>query len=512
MSNKNLVKSMLIGATVFLVGCSEIVALPSNNSSALMNVTDLEKNIYEVVYEGLRNSGTLNNQVLDDVLYTIAKDKFGDYETVLMDVSKEDLKDKIQIRINEKLYGLISTGSYETRNRFFEERFANYVERQLYRLNVTEGQEPEFNEDFLFPAPSVRAIEDGSIVNEAINVEYYTDFIKGELVPAIYRELLVEEYVLNEDYSSLGRTYARKVNYIALRVSDNYPEAVKYLMDTFIDQYILADTPVGEADLEMLARAYKGVDLNDEEIDLLVDAGLLVGEGDNKTLRGELQDEYAKINIDPLLTDKAVESDFTGNGQYTPEKGLAIKEDTLSKRDLTTDGWYIKNGGLTSLPTAIRDRLFNIGVANALDRDSLLDEILDETFTGTSTQTNTFVRRLNGRYYLIPQTSQQGDERNFLWYDAGSKSYYLIEIEEAVNTTKMSQTSTANYDEIREEGFRELVASEIAKILATREGSKNSSTLHWLEEAALTFHDQAIFDFFKEQFPDLYNTDEDNAE
>jgi hypothetical protein len=509
MSNKHLAKSLLISATIFLVGCSEIVALPTNNSSALLNITDLERNLYEVVYDGLRDSGTLNNQVLDDVLYLIAQDKFGTYETVLTDTTKEDLKDKIQVRIYEKLYGLISSGSYETRNRFYEERFANFVERQMYRLNLGEGETPEFNEEYLIPAPSNVSIQDGTIVNEAINISYYTNFIRGELIPSIYRELLIEEYVLTEDYSSLGRTYARKVNYIALRVSDNYPEAVKYLMDSFIDQYILAENPVGEADLEMLARAYKGVDLTEEETDLLIDAGLL-GEGVDKTLRGELQDEFDKIKLDPQLTDKTVESDFTGNGQYTPEKGLLIKEDSLSKRDLTTDGWYIKNGGLTSLPTAIRDRLFNIGVANALDRDSLLDEIQDDTFTNSSTQTNTFVRHLNGSYYLIPQTSQQGDNRNFLWYDAGSRSYYLIQIEEAVNTTKMSKTSSANYDALREEGFRELVAGEIAKILAQREGSKNSSTLHWLEEASLTFHDQAIFDYFKQQFPDLYDTEEND--
>ena len=510
MSNKHIAKSLLISATIFLVGCSEIVALPSNNSSALLNVTDLERNLYEVVYDGLRDSGTLNSQVLDDVLYIIAEDKFGDYESVKSDASKQDLEDKIQVRVYEKLYALISSGSYETRNRFYEERFANFVERQLYRLNLDNDETPEFNEGYLFPAPSNVAIENGTIVNEAINVDYYEDYINGELIPTIYRELLIEEYVLTEDYSSLGRTYARKVNYIALRVSDNYPEAVKYLMDSFIDQYILAENPVGEADLEMLARAYKGVDLTGEETDLLEDAGLY-GVGVDKTLRGELQDEFNKIKkLDPQLTDKSVESDFTGNGQYTPEKGLLIKEDSLSKRDLTTDGWFIKNGGLTSLPTSIRDRLFNIGVANALDRDSLLDEIQNPNFTGLSTQTNSFVRRLNGNYFLIPQTSQQGDDRNFLWYDAGSRSYYIIQIEEAVNTTKMSLTSSANYDEIREEGFRELVAGEIAKILAQREGSKSASTLHWLEEASLTFNDQAIFDFFKEQFPDLYDTEEND--
>jgi hypothetical protein len=70
-----------------------------------------------------------------------------------------------------------------------------------------------------------------------------------------------------------------------------------------------------------------------------------------------------------------------------------------------------------------------------------------------------------------------------------------------------STTSTTNYDAIEsDEGAkRELIASEIAKILGAREASINASNLHWLQLADLKFHDQTIYDFFKESFPTLYD-------
>jgi hypothetical protein len=85
-------------------------------------------------------------------------------------------------------------------------------------------------------------------------------------------------------------------------------------------------------------------------------------------LNGDILAQYNKINVNAQLTDETIEADFTSNGTYTPEEGLLIKQNTLRKRDFTTDGWYIKNGGLESLPSEIRTRLFNIGVANGVDK------------------------------------------------------------------------------------------------------------------------------------------------
>jgi hypothetical protein len=70
-----------------------------------------------------------------------------------------------------------------------------------------------------------------------------------------------------------------------------------------------------------------------------------------------------------------------------------------------------------------------------------------------------------------------------------------------------STTSTTNYDAIvGDDGeTRTLIAGEIARILGVREASINASNLHWLKLADLKFHDQTIYDFFKERFPTLYD-------
>lgn len=516
---KNKFKATAIALTaVFLVGCTDITVSPTDNDGNILNnlVSELEKNVNSVVYDALRDGGNLNQRTLDDVMFLIAEDRIGDYDDLMASTDADDvaLVEKIQRRINERMYALISSGQFETRNLFSEERFAFSIEKQLYPLN-REPNDPWVT-DFIFPAKNNEAILSGDVLEDAIHMEYYETFIREDLLPKIYRDLLVEQYLIDQDYSSLGRSYARKVNYIALRVSNEYPEAVKYLMDTFIDQYILNENVNEPADLELLANAWRGVDTSagaenrqftfapdSPEFELL-DAAGLVGEGTFRNLYGEILERYEKIVPEnPLLTDKAIESEFTGSGQYTPETGLAIRRNELIKRDFIMDGWHIKNGGLGSLPAAIRDRVFNIGVANAIDR------ISDEADNVANPNTSDFLRKINDVAYLIPQTSQQNDDRNFLLYDANSTTYYIVQVLEAVNTTKMnaSASSTTNYDAIEDDGGvkRELIASEIAKILGAREASINASNLHWLKLADLRFHDQTIYDFFKERFPTLYD-------
>jgi hypothetical protein len=526
---KNKLRLSVIALTgIFLVGCADIVAKPTDNEDPILTglVEDLERNVNSVVYDALRDNGTINQRTLDDVLSLIAENRLGNYATLKQSQAAKDVAfvGKVERRINEKLYDLVSSGQFETRSKFSEERFAISIEKQLYPLNPTTNNVP-WKADFIFPPRNQEAISNGSVLGEAIHKPRYETFINENLLPRIYRELLVEQYLLEKDYSSLGRTYARKVNYVALRVANEFPEAAKYLMDTFIDQYILnAPVNAGPADLELLARAWRGVDTSagaeardfvfassSAEFQLLEDAGLLSFEGDTyepgfsyRTLYGEILKRYEKIvPNNPLTTDKSVENEFTGNGQYNPEIGLEIKRNELFKRDFTTDGWHIKNGGLGALPAPIRDRVFNIAVANDIDR------ITDEKVTVTSPVTSNFIRKINGVSYLIPQTSQPNDDRNFLLYDANSTTYYIVQVIDAVNSTKMnpSATATNNYEESK----RELIAGEIAKILGVRESNINASTLHWLKLAEIQFHDETIYDFFKERFPSLYDEDKDDS-
>jgi hypothetical protein len=80
---------------------------------------------------------------------------------------------------------------------------------------------------------------------------------------------------------------------------------------------------------------------------------------------------------------------------------------------------------------------------------------------------------------------------------------------EAVNTTTMNQFSSSNYDALEgDDGVKRAeIADEIARIIGVREASINASNLHWLKLADLKFHDQTIYDFFKERFPTLYDED-----
>jgi len=503
---------LALSGALLLAGC-DIIAQPSDYEEPLLGdlVTDIDKNVASVVYDLLRDAGTLNEQAKNDVFNLIADDVFGKYADNLTstDPVKQAFVADVNARVNEKMYKAITSGSYETRSYFYEERFADYVKKLLYPVayDALEG----YVSDYVFLPVSQDDILSGAALENAIHMEYYEEYILGELIPQIYREKLIEQYVIDQDYATIGRSYARKVNYISITVSDSHPEAVKYLMDTFIDQYILAPAATAaDADLEILARTWRGLDIgvgSDEE-QLLLDAGLDV----SKTLNGDLLTQYDKIKLNPQLTDTAAENDFTNNGTYTPEEGLLVKQNALRKRDFVTDGWFVKTGGLEALPTEIRNRLFNIGVANGVDK--AMDEF-DPEYTGSEEQTSDYVRNIHGNYYLIPQNSQQIVDpnipnRDFLLYDASSSTYYIIQIEEAVNTTKLnkSETSTTNYDALHPEteGYRAMIAQEVAKVLGTRDANRTSAFTHYLNEYAIVFHDQDIWDYFKTSFPDVYDT------
>ncbi len=219
---KNNVKATAIALTaVFLVGCTDITVSPTDNDGPILAglVTELEKNVNSVVYDALRDGGNLTQRTLEDVMFLIAEDRLGQYTDLLESTDVDDiaLVNKIERRINVKMYDLIASGQFETRSLFSEERFAFSIEKQLYELN-REPNDP-WVVDFIFPARNTEAIESGDILEDAIHLEYYEDFIENNLLPKIYRELLVESYLIDQDYSSLGRSYARKVNYVALKVS-----------------------------------------------------------------------------------------------------------------------------------------------------------------------------------------------------------------------------------------------------------------------------------------------------
>lgn len=509
MSNKITKITGILALSLVLAGCGDIIAKPSNYDDKLVdNVSHDINNAIKVIYDKYANSNESKEAILDEVLLVVAESKIGKYD--MLDAQDKALVDE---RALEKLYKEISTGSYQYRGVFNEKQYAiESIYKQNYHL-VNAGNEVKvanidslvFYNEGVFTAN----VDETNFTNadfKLIHIDYYADYLVDKFVPQVYRDLLVEQYVKDEQGATIGRNYARKIKYVAIEESKNYPEAARNLINTFIDNNILAGGD--KADLEILANAWRGVpaDLGADETDLLTAAGL-IGSGKDQTLYGEILNRYNKIKDAEKETDKSIESEFTNNGSYPKEIGLQIKTNELRKKDLIVNEWAIKNGGLSSLPESIRSRVFNIGVANGVD--FVKDDLglvadagkVDEEISPTR---NTFVRNIHGDFYLVPQSYEKGDNRNFLFYE--NSTYYIVQIEEAVNTAKLTEGNNRYYGEIgRTDAEIEDIINNVARKLGEVSSTSTTARQFYIEKLDITFHDQDVKDFFVSTFPDIFD-------
>lgn len=427
----------------------------------------------------------------------------------------------IEERIAKKLHKEISSGSYSDRNIFSEEDYLmtlhsgmNKVANPVVASEVSNGLytgliTPDVEDTQVFAGTDPilhREYYQDSIINEE-NAKY--TYVEDEIIPTIYRELLVEQYLLDETYNTLGRSYARKVNVVSITANAEYPLAANYLVNEFVDSYINGGKTVDLDAFKVLSNAWKGVDLSTDEDKLLADAGLTKTTSGYYlgTAYGDLMEDYEKITDNPLTTDTAIESSFTNNNAYTKEVGLEIKKNEILLKDHTENGWYIKNGGLSNLPEDIRTRLFNIGVANALDQQgsNALKDRADNGYAKYADE-DPYIARINGKNYLkVSETEASDSNKDMLFFDKASSTYYIIQIEEAASSSKLSKTSENNYETLRDVETMETIVGEVARVVAENDSFKTLSTKHWLEKAELKYHDQTVYDYFLDNYPDLFD-------
>lgn len=450
----------------------------------------------------------------------------------------------IEDRISIELYNTITAGSYSTRGNFSEKRYLIEL-----RSNMSKVKNPYLNttvtyeeEDKLVFTPDVKDTEvftgewvdgSGNTQHGYLHRENYQDprafdlnaatetkdaevkYIEEEIIPTIYRSLLVEQYLLDESYNTLGRSYARKVNVLAIKTNANNDKAANYLMKYFVRNVISGsknDTGVTLEDMKDASDAMKGVSALDRTYlgnvnAVYPGAFTFVNTGTANeyaigTDYGDMMKDYEKITTDINTTDSAVESDFTGSYTYPIEVGKQIKENDIKAKDYTTDGWYIKNGGLTTLPDTIRTRLFNIGVANVLDSASVVDRFATATYTVPENESN-LVAKINGKYYL-KVASKQSDAPStddILFYDNSSSTYYVVQIEEAISASKLAKEAE---NPVYSTDAKEEIINEVAKVIASDDTYRTLSTKHWLEQACIKYHDTVVYEYFKTNYPELF--------
>ncbi len=543
----------LVAASAFVLSsCNEVTALPKFYEDPIIlnddgTKTDVYQNIMSLIYDALTSSSDNPKKVLDEMMYVIAVDQFGSFAEVEELAAKDanaaevrtfidahdnvyrdeddaeadkvanefarlvHFKDTMDYRIKEVFHDAATGGSYSKRSRFDEEKYAVSLVGDLYDIEGVFEDATVWYKDVLV-TPDVE-VED--IVN-FVHIDRYQDYIERGVLPRLYREKLVEQFIYDNNYSSLGRTYAREVEYIKIVNNDAYPSAAKSLINAFVDKYILDVNAADEVDFEVLANAWRGIDLSPDAVTLLETAftGTSVPVTDADVLAqlagpsvyypqtqfGSIAKDYLKITDDRFTNDTGIESDFTNSNAYTKQVGLTIKSDSLKLEDYTNDGWYVKSGGLSELPEAIRSRLFNINVANEVGSI----EAEDATHNYESGQ---YVRNLRGEFYLTPTTSEQGTDvrkDNFVIYDISSSTYYIIKVKEAVSTSKLSRLSDNSYPTLE----REDIAKEVTHVLSAKDSYINNAYESYIKLYSVIYHDTTIYDYFKEQFPDLFD-DED---
>ena len=462
---------LLLAPALLLASCSsEILSTPTDNDNPLIVGSDgspltqeIYNNIKSIVYDAMRDNGTLASEVLDEILYQVAISVFGDYNTLtdlygkLVLVSGQEntyqtnteidefinshsaywVKDadgnrltdqtsknkeyirfkesfeRIQERIAERFYSDITSGSYLRNGYFYETDYLmslrnsiNNVANPLDQTNRSLLHDkylivPEIEEDEVFTYDWEEEGKLNGLLTLSLyeNEELGYNYVSNTFIPDIYRNLLVEQYLFDNNYSTLGRAYAREVNIITIANRESSPLLASNLMNAYVDNYINTDNALvaQNASFDIISAAYRGVNVPEvgtvDSDDIYQQAAFLLSEADAQHLTytddagftgetyqywvgtsyGDMVKDLSKVNRNPLITDSSIESEFTNSGEYTVSQGVVNKTNNILKESYITDGWYIRNGGLEDLGEgfdSLRTRLFNIGVANALDNEN----------------------------------------------------------------------------------------------------------------------------------------------
>ena len=519
-----------------------------------------------------------NSKIVDKILSDIAEKKFGKYADFLKACSSTEeqtayinahsdffgtdenkdarftaFKTDLEERISEYFYNEITSGSYnDDLGRFSEKKLYNAHRYELYDLGeVAEDEFKTFFVDKELTKENAFSKLNGAAYQ--LSGDEQRGYIKEKVYPDILRNKLVEDYIYKNNPSSLGRAYARKLSYVKIAY-EGESKFADSLMENFAKTEIeKAHEDHKNIDFSIIENAYKGfrpyvgdeayliAPLNATENGLFeasaekitVAAGdvathythmgiTIVPAGDYyvETKLGKVLEDYAKaIKAEsegrfPTDENKTALDSFTSDGK-SKQYGLLQKVVSLMKEDYATDGWFVKNGGVTELPSAIRDRLFNIRVANTLDDATALvnetteagtmgkyEYVLDKDGNPTTEKATRlpYLRNIYGKKVILPSKSlsYEKDPYNYVYHDVDGKAFYVCEVLEAPSTAKLNETS-----EVYSALDKENISRQVAKILGTKDSYIKDAYTEYLNKYTFVFFDTSLYDYFKSEYPDL---------
>lgn len=640
MMDKNISKKLFAGvcalsAAFILAACDPISAVPAHYDDPIVTKNDGSKitddeNMTGKIYDAIATDR--NTKIVSDLLEEVALGRYGTYKEIcdssvsrdemikyvnkyakvfhradddkLTGVNKDDIYEQrfinfyndVMDRINEVFYNEITSGSYnDEEGRFDEVKFFLAHYHEFYEISYPKEEDGSYKAHKFFVTNEVTKKTNFFDEEEPFHlIGTYSNpgkrgYIEEKVFPQILKDKLVEEYVLNNNYASLGRAYARKVNYI--KVSYEKDDVMAWdMMQNFANEYINkvnTEHPEVNCNFEIVAKAMKGFNKvgsfegstggiqtfeaasaddkvaeaaknllattlpTGEKITITggshykINDDVLIPDGSTfykETKIGQLVDSYEKaIRAEqsgrfPIASEKAELDKFT-SGDKSKEYGLREKLISLAKEDYTTDGWFVKNGGLSELPAALRDRLFNINVANKLDDRSLVyeediatptkvgdvwhyplgtyEKEVEDGEIGTTLKRLPYLRNVNGTKFVLPAKAPKFDPLNknsFIHEDKSGKAIYIVAVDEAPSTPKLNLESATSYSKLpdtKDNFFKtEELARAVAKVLGTKDSYIKDAYTEILKGYNFTFYETSLYEHFKSEYPDLFDTEE----
>ena len=493
----------------------------------------------------------------------------------------------IEERIAENLFSKISSGTYTSKHFFSEVKYlkalwedgqsvANYRDADGNLLAIdpiiidytVEGKDV-FAEGILhrdYYQTNYGLAEDESA---DVNGHQY-HYVEKEILEDVYNDLLIEQYLMDEEVAAVRNSRARQINVIKIEEHEGFRLNANLLAKQLVKE-IYATIPAAadehlaivdedhnpfEDIFERYATISKGLydelyedDDNDPatpdvpldpKADEIISAihtsrsdAFKVETGDlsgkkyfANTTYGDLVEEYEELlsaeNFDEL--DMDLHNKYTDSGKCSFEEGFDQEVINIDQTKSISKGWYIQKSSPTLDSNGkIVNNLFQLSIANNKieikdenDTESLEDlaevDRIVKTTTGwkvresASPKENKYLCSINGSYFLKFDGQAAGSDYtdDILYYDGSA--YYVVQVLEAVKDVKLRNKQSANsYANTRSQEFLNKVVSEITKKVAETGNYASLSKEHWLKKMDIKYHDQSVYDYFKENYPDLFD-------
>lgn len=563
MQNKKLTKYLAVSllAACGITACDDIEARPndsrSDDTALLSFVGDVYGNNYESINDAYH--GDVASKTLDNILYTYAINVVGPYNAVIAkDYASKVTSNGKAINADELVTLADAYNGGDKLTKFIEQHPAYNVdkaqdlvkarydamkdaiaEKMFSKLNGA-SEDNKFNErellvslysaggkvanpyadsftgytedKLVLPSDDPKDVFTSNILHENFYTGGDYTYIEDEILPDIYRDALVQQYIFDVQPKSLGSSSARKVNYVAIKY-DDLDESLyaDKLVKSFVTNWLLtANNTDTETSFDTLSSIWNGEFIagpaDSAEWTMLkaigMDTQLDTDVKNSKTFikgsaYGDLVEDYAKINSNPAKS--TATRDYTGGNKYVKEIGFEIESNKIKLNDHTNGGWAIKSSDtVSSLPDSIKNRLFNLSVAIGINSNTAA-EIVKEGEAFKVGDSNKYIAKFGDNFFLRNSSLKvnQAEYESIIFHDSSAQTYYIVAVDAAVSSNYMTDTAANDY----------ALRIDVASLLSTSDTNISLSKKHWVEKCEIKYHDQSVYDYFESNFPELFEDD-----